>query len=510
MKNIYSVLALGLVLLMFSCAKDKSNYDYTPNEVIKVEGLQATYTPVSEKDRLVIEPTATSTDPNAKFEYLWGIYETNVQGSAPVLDTIGRTQKLDYLVKQPAKGWVLVLRVKNTNTKYTQYFTATVNVVTQFTRGWYVAKDDGAQADLDLFLTPTTITPDGKIENVYSMINGKKLSGKAQIMNFFSAYKSTVTGVLGNTRALFLVTDKDISALNINTMKEIRGYNTLFYEPPAVKAPAFVCIGSSANYVVNNGQCHSIYAMSANTGQFGVAKIKNDLGTPYNLSRYFYTYWITDPFFFDMTSSSFLSATGTGAVMTSVSDAPDVAGKKVTDMPANNNNKNLLYWGYKTSALSYAVFQDKTVPSLKILSEVTASRTAFKMINDTLQTTSKIYNATRFALLDGDENMIYFVLGNEIWSRNLSNKFEQLQYTVPAGEEVTFVRHRKYTSEAAYAHNYVMIGTKSGNNYKVRMFTKSSGNLASAPAFTLEGTGIVRDVMYMAPSVSETTYSNSY
>ncbi|TKC07436.1 PKD-like family lipoprotein [Pedobacter frigoris] len=509
MKNIYSALTLGLTLLMFSCAKDKSNYDYAPNEKITVTGLEAGYSPISEKDRLVIEPTATSTDPNAKFEYLWGIYETNVQGSAPVLDTIGRTQKLDYLVKQPAKGWVLVLRVKNTNTQYTQYFTATVNVVTQFTRGWYVAKDDGTQADLDLFLTPTAITPNGKIENVYSMINGKKLQGKGLIMNFFSSYKSMATGVLGNTRAFIVATENDASAININTMKELRGFNSLFYQAPAVKAPGSVFLGSSAVYLVNNGQCHSIYSMSANTGQFGVAKIKNDLNTPYSLSKYFLTSSFADPFFFDETSSSFIAATATGAVMTSVSDAPDKDGKKETDMPANNNNKKMLYMGYKTSSLGYAVFQDKTVSSLKILSAVTPNRTAFKMLNDTLLTTSKIYNATRFALLDGDENMIYFVLGNEIWSRNLSNKFEQLQYTVPAGEEVTFVRHRKST-EAGYAYNYVMVGTKSGSNYKVRMFTKSSGNLSVTPAFILEGAGIVRDVMYMAPSVSEYTYSNSY
>ncbi|WP_316793214.1 PKD-like family lipoprotein [Pedobacter frigoris] len=510
MKNRYKILCLGVILLTASCAKDKSNYDFQPKEVITVKGIEANYTTVSEKESLVLNPEVSSTDPNAKFEYLWGIYETSVQGSAPVLDTIGRTKELNYLVLKPAKGWVLVFRVTNVNTKYSQYFTSSINVVTQFTRGWYVAKDDGIQSDLDLFLTPTAITPVGKLENVYSENNGKKLEGKASMITFFSAYKSTVTGVLGNTRALFLLTDKNVSGLNINTLKEIRGYNTLFYDAPAVKAPDAVFLGSQANYLVNNGQCHSLYAMSANTGQFGVAKIKDDLATPYHLSKYFFGYWIADPFFFDETSSSFLSATGTGAVMTSVSDAPPVDGKKVTDMPANNNNKKMLYMGYKASNMAYAMFQDKTVPSLKILSAITPNRTAFKMINDTLQTTSKIYNATRFALLDGDENMIYFVLGNEIWSRNLSNKFEQLQYTAPAGEEVTFVRHRKYTSEAAYAHNYVMIGTKSGSNYKVRMFTKSSGNLASTPAFTLEGTGIVRDVLYMSPSVSETTYSYSY
>lgn len=509
MKNIYGVLCLGIVLLFASCAKDKGNYDYKSKEVISVQGLDPAYTMVSEKDRLVFDPVVSSTDANAKLEYLWGIYETNVQGSAPVLDTIGRTKKLDYLVKQAAKGWVLVLRVTNTNTKYSQYFTSAINVVTQFTRGWYVAKDDGNQSDLDLFLTPTQIVPEGKLENVYSMQNGSKLDGKAQLLAFFASYKSTATGVLGNTRSLFLATDQDVSATNINTLKQLRGFNTLFYETPAVKAPNFVFLGSQAIYLANNGQCHSIYSMSSNTGQFGVGKIKNDINTPYSLSKYFFAYSFSDPFFFDEISSSFMSATGTGALMTAVSDIQPKDGKPQTEMPANNNNKKMLFMGYKGTTKAYAIFQDKTTPGLKILADITPSTTAFKIDNDTLLVTDKIYNATRFALLDGDENMIYFVAGNEVWSRNLTNKFEQRQYTIPGGEEVTFIRHRKYT-EGTYSFNYVMIGTKSGNNYKVRMFTKTSGNLSAQPQFVLEGTGIVRDVMYMSPSVGDYTYSHSY
>lgn len=168
--------------------------------------------------------------------------------------------------------------------------------------------------------------------------------------------------------------------------------------------------------------------------------------------------------------------------------------------------------GYKTGPsplTGFAVFQDKTDAGLKILSALTPSKTAFNMVNDTLSTADKLYNATRYMLLDGDENLMYFVVGNEVYSRNLTNRFEQLQYTVPAGEEITFIRHRKYT-EAAYAYNYIMIGTKAGANYKVRMFTKTSGNINPTPVFTLEGKGIVRDVLYVAPSVSEYTYSNSY
>lgn len=509
MKLLHNIIYLGLAFLVVSCVKDKTNYNFLDPEIITVEGLESNYTMLSGTDHFTIDPVVKSNDPNAKFEYKWWIYETNVPGSLRILDTIGHERKLDYLVTQPAKGWVLVFSVTNTNTKYTKHFTADVNIITSYTRGWYVAKDDGTQADLDLFLTPESIIPESKLENVYSEQNGHKLQGKAQQLSFFSNYRSEVTGVLGNTRTLFFVTDKDLSATYINTLKEIRGYNTLFYEPPAVKSPSLVALGQSAIYIVNDGHCHSLYTLSINTGQFGVAKIRDDKNSAYQLSKYFYSWRNIDPYFFDQTSSSFVFTTGTGATITSINDIAPSNGRPQTEMSANKNNKTMLYMGLKTTAKAYAVFQDKTNLSLKLLTDITPSKTAFKMDNDTLKVTDKLYIATTYTLLDGDENMLYFAVANEIWSRNLSNKVEQRQFALPGGEEVTFMRHRKYT-ENGYAYNYVIIGTKVGSSYKIRMFNKTSGNLNPSPEFILEGNGIARDVMYISPVVNEFTYTPTY
>ncbi len=509
MNKIYKMVLLLLVVALAACKKDNNTIAYKEKEVITVTGIDASYTKISNTDRITIDPTVTSSEAGADFDYLWGIYETNVQGSAPVLDTICKTKAIDYLIKQPAKGWVLVFRARNKKTGYAQYVSASVNVVTQYTRGWYVAKDDGSQTDLDLFLTPASIEPASKLENIYSSINGKKLDGTANIFSFITDYKTMVTGTLGNTRALFITSSRDASVVDINTLKEIHNFNGLFYSAPTTKAPDYVCIASQADYFQNDGQLYGIYSMSANTGQFGVRKLKDDQNTPYRLSKYFISYWISDPYFFDQTSSSFISANGSGTVMTSVSD------DKTTEMKANNNNKTLLYMAEKSTSPygGCAVFQDKTNPSLKIVSMITPSVSAFKMVNDTLKTTDHMYNATRFTALEGDENLLYFVVGNQLWSRNLSNKNEQLQFTAAAGEEINFIRHRKYTgtgAELPYSYNYVMVGTKSGGNYKVRMFTKTSGNLATMPSFTLEGTGSVGDVIYIAPLVSQTTYPNRF
>jgi hypothetical protein len=509
MKKILITALAAIALLSTSCFKDLGNYTYIPNEKITISGIAPSYDKVSLVDKITLTPSVVSTMEGAAFDYRWGIYETAVQGTAPKVDTIGRELALDYLVVQPAKGWVLVFMAKNKKTGYTAYATSTINVITQFTRGWYVAKEEGGKTDVDQFLTPTSITPGTKIENVYSLANSKKLDGKPTIFGFYSDYKSTVTGTIGNTRALFIITDKDASVVNINTFKEIRNINTLFYEPPTVKAPDFVCNGSQAQYFANNGQLQSIYAMSSNTGVFGARQLKDNSNTPYKLSKYFMTGApIYDPVFFDEMSSSFISASGAGSVMNAMTQA---AG---SSMPANNNNKTLLYMGTKTSSplTGYAVLQDKTNPAIRILSALSGTAGSFLIKNDTIKATDKIFNATRYTLNNADESMIYFVVGNEVWSRNLANKFEQLQYTAPVGETITFIRHSKYTttSEVPYAFNYIIIGTKNGASYTVRMFTKSSGNLAATPAITLSGNGSVGDVIYIAPNIGGTTHQNTF
>jgi hypothetical protein len=160
----------------------------------------------------------------------------------------------------------------------------------------------------------------------------------------------------------------------------------------------------------------------------------------------------------------------------------------------------------------YAVFQDKTNPGIKFISALSGSASSFLIKNDTIKATDKMFNATRYTLNFADESMIYFVVGNEVWSRNLANKFEQLQFTAPAGETITFIRHSKYTTttEVPYAFNYIIIATKNGANYTVRMFTKTSGNLAATPAITMTGTGSVGNVIYIAPNIGGTTHQNTF
>lgn len=519
MKTLNILLLTGFVLFAVSCKKDQGNYDYKTAEVFTISNFKSSYSAISEKDRIVADPLITSTDPDADFEYRWWIHGGDIVG----VDTLSKTRQLDYLVKKSTAQYSLVFKVTNKRTRYAQYYTASVNVVTAFTTGWYVAKDDGNAADLDLFLTPNSIVPEDKFENIYSTVNGSKLEGKAIMMNYFAQYQSNVTGAFRRTNTLFLATEKEVAGVYISTLKSIKKFNNLFFEAPAVSRPDFVFFSSGAYYLGNDGQCYSITVNAPNYGQFGARKLKDAENTPYRLSRYFLASSQGDPLFFDETSSSFLtSPIGSGLTLARVDDEVRPAPAPPTAMPASNNHMKALYIGYKSrnfnSSISkwettgYGVFQDKNDASKKVIARLEPnSSTATKLFitNEIIKPTDKMYNATLFTLVVEDENIMYFVLGNQVWSRNLSNGFEQLQFSAPAGEEITYIRHKALT-QGGYPFNYVMIGTKTGDSYKVRMFTKSSGNLSASPHFTLEGKGIVRDVTYITPNIAESTYSNTY
>lgn len=516
MKTNIFLFSVAMIVLLFSCAKDDSNYTYSDGEYINIEGIQNTYTLISQKDRLQLSPVVSS-NKDGDFEYRWGIYETNVQGRVEPLDTIARTKDLDYFITEDAKAWVLVFMVKNKKTGFTQYKNTTLNVNTEFTRGWYVLKDDGNMSDLDLFLIPTSPKSQERIDNIYSTVNGHKIEGKGTFLSFFTAYKSTITGALGNTRALMVSTEKDIQSISINSLKTIRDKNDIFLGGPKdVGSPSFVFIGSSANYVMNKGQLHHIYAMSANNGQFGDRLRIDAKDSPYQLAPSFCVSTYADPIMFDNTSSSFVTlANGSGSMLVNFAeDAPT--------SPLTNTDKKALFIGFKEAVYlpapiyayqinGYGIFQGKTDPSLKTIVYLQQNKQKMKASEQVIESSKKLYNATQYALLNGDENMLFFVNNNQVWNYNLSNAFEQLQFTPPAGEEITFIRHLKYTTAAdtGYPFNLFVVGVKSGAGYKVYMFTKSSGNLDTTPYQVLEGNGAARAIFYISPNVSEGTFPNN-
>lgn len=505
-KFIYIIISIALLTGMSACYKDKTNLDLTPNEIITIKGIEVNYNKKSMEDKLQIDPEVSSSMPDAEFDYSWDMYESSTLGTLPVRVNISKTKKLDYLVTNDAKDWTMVFTAKNRRTGYAKQFESTVSVNTKFTRGWYVLKTENGNSDLDLFETPAAITPlPAPFENVFQLVNGKKLIGSGKQLQYFNNYMSDVTGKLANTNAFFALTEDDGTVVNLNTFKEIRTWNKFFYEAPEVKKPGFVFEGGYGKYLSNDGGLHLISMFMANNGTFGGKLLGDMRNKPYHFSKYFITSIGGYPVLFDETSSSFATSTTFSAFIDWFSGADD------TEMPVTDNNQRLLYMGQFTPfpVQGYAVMEDKTDPTKKTIVKVVPNGLKLGLYKQAVNAADKLANAKMHTLINNAEAMLYFVHGNDVYSRNLASGQEQLQFAAPAGETVTFIRHRYYNAgsggalEAPYKFNYFIIGTVDGTGkYKVRMFRKQAGNLLAEPDFTMEGKGEPKDVIYISPRMT--------
>lgn len=514
--NIKIILFAACLLFVMGCEKDTNEYNHELAENITVAGLESEYTLLSEYDVLKIDVSANTTYPVSDFDFSWGVYETNVSGAIPPkLDTIGQGPKLVYPVKLRAKTWMLVLIVKNRVSGLTKYVATPLHIITKFTRGWYIAKTEGDSTDLDLHLTPEKIDVTTLEANVFSFLNGHKLYGQAKRLNFQSRYKSDITGILANTRTLFVQTDQSIRPLNINTLKEIHDDGSIFLGGTPIGGVGALFTASVSSYLIRGGQLYTLYHNGANSGKFGAAIMMDKQNTPYQLSDYFVASTTEVPILWDRLSGSFVTAEGYGTYMTQFKD--DTNNK---DIKVRNNNKSLLYMGYKdriydqarwtTDQVGYAILQDKGDLSLRSLVKLFDKDRTLTITPITIPTNSLLYDATMYALNQEDESILYFLKDNNIYSHNLDNGYEQLQFSVPQGEQVTQIKHLKYEEGTAYTFNYIIIATQKAGKYVIRFFNKLSGNLESTPVFTLRGEGVAKDILYISPNVYDSTYPDSY
>ncbi|MFD2553059.1 PKD-like family lipoprotein [Sphingobacterium tabacisoli] len=509
MKNILGLLLAMIAVLVSSCHKDGNSYDYKEAESISVEGLEQRYNVISEHDTLRIDAMAHSTLPDADFEYVWGVFDPLVSGT---LDTIGRSRVLEYRVKLIAGNWILVHIAKNKKTGLAKLSQANIRVNTKFTTGWYVLKDDEQNSDLDFFYASKFRNVEWMSSDIYSAVNGRKLEGKAGKLSFVHNYKSTVEKPKpSNTPTLFVNTTGDIQAVYLNTLKVINTKETFFLGSPShdFRGDA-VFYGSMSEFLINNGRLYGINMMNVSKGMFGTNVMFDSKNSDYTLSPFYlpgqYSY------FFDTASSTFVTLPdASGTMFTKV----QVGKGSQMDVEQNNQKvhymglKNQVYLGapeYRYEIIGYAIFEDKSNPSRRVVARLEPNFVTMKITRKVIQPTERLFDGKLHTLLFGDEEMMYFVAtdGN-VYSRNLANSFEQLQYTVSGGGEVTFIKHLRHSGSVT-PFNYVAIGVKQGGSYKVMLFEKVAGDLKAMPEMTLEGEGSPRDVMYIDGDVSADTY----
>lgn len=486
-----AIISLFLFVLgLGSCYEDKGNYDYTDGLTIQIDSIKADYSYYALVDTLKVNPVVTPA--NLDYDFHWCIYQTNVQGYAPTLDTLTTERDLVLPLKMDPGTYKIVFMATERNTGITEMKDVPLTVTTALSEGWYVLRSQAGETDLDLFSTES-----GKMENIIAQNNGgKKLKGEAIAINYASSYKSwnENNGRYVNTNTIFALASEDALALKTSNGVIIRDFDDLFYERPAVAAPqAIVCLSSDLCFI-NNGLAHSIYGMSGNSGRFG-----NPAAGDYKLAPFRTYNSLCGPLCYDEKSSSFVAVnTMNGSIETFKDNGPE-AGKDYP--PVNKLNADLMYMGPGPSATAWALLKKKQEETYLMynfdLMAVYMPYNNPAKSSDVLDGGLKLLQADKWASSQ-DNNIIYFACGNKIYSCNIDGGYmEKEQATIPDGE-ITYMCYMKYSiyNNADASFNKLAVAVFDGKNYKVYLYDVFAGNLESDPQI-LEGEGKVGALIYI-------------
>lgn len=498
------IMILLFVIVFTSCFKDKGNYTYGELEEIKIEGIQDEYTVIYMRDHLQISPEVITSDPDADLEYKWSMQ--NEEG------IISNELLLDTFVNWTPDSYRLILGVTNKRTGYTVYETTDVAVNTEFSIGWYVLKDNGETTDIDLY------TETEKIPNVIQMVNGSSMQGIGKKFCFYRGHDvfDPESNTYSGKNVLFALTDRDVNGIDAMTAYRWRRFEDLFFEPLEKQAPNVMIAGWLEAYMINDGKIYTLGMSSATNGKFGAVRHVDGDYDKYYLSQYVYCDGLKmNMLVYDTVGCSFYTA----------SDRQDYlsipTNETGSEMIGQNTNKRLLYMGTKVEYMgthAYAVMQDKSDPELKMISRIKinggSTIDGISFSNDTLPENSAAYHAEWYAMSYSEEVM-YFVSNGGIYSKTVSGKkgAETLEYTIPGGEQVTFLRSLNVRG-GDIRYNYLMLGTEVNGSYKVRCFGKTTaGHLNPVPEVELPrenetSEGRASDVIFIHPSI--TTYIQAY
>lgn len=228
MERIIMVMLTACGLLQLSCYKDKGNYDYHMPVTPQVTNLDSVYH-VFIGDTLIVQPTVTSTDPNARFGYEW-----KIQIPKEFRDTTfsGYPLKIVFGLQPDMYSARLTITDSSNGLKYFRDFQ--INGETAFSTGTLVLSLEGNTSQLSFVQPDSTVMP-----RIYEALHGTDLpGGPQQIIAMIHQYITPVTVMS------YWITGSETNDAGVqiasNTLLKIKSLRFNFFDPPAVAKPGYL------------------------------------------------------------------------------------------------------------------------------------------------------------------------------------------------------------------------------------------------------------------------------
>lgn len=507
MKKIYFFIAALATMTMFSCIDDDSTY--ASGDMIKLElgGLEKSYDVVSfSNDELQLTPTVTTSFAEDDMEYFWAYYDVaKANASSPysgdtlMCDTISHDRNLSYCFNLIDGTYRLLFSARSKSTGYTQTIGTNIVCASSLSRGFCVLKEDAnGNTDYDLY-NPTygTVTSD-----VLKSYQGKAMSGKPRCIDviYQMAYINDENDEPSGANMLCITTeDNEYQVIRALDCKTIFTEDNIHYEQVPNEIPYRFVRGVLTEYFFTNNGVYNCYAYDAMEGSGVLGAFNGNGGSVHVVSSpnamNSILYWNNQT-----SSFEFVDFNGSVFPVDSNVDAYETAGV----------NLNCIACGLCTfgDEILYFLMQDRSNPSKKYVYFFTADFSG-AVLSDVreLAADAPFANAERYAVNGQTAAVAYYLKDNKVYSYNLvdaSDADKELTFKgLPSDEKISYISNRYFSGGNSF--DYLIVGTQTGDTYKVYMYSMIGGEPVGDPEVTFSGKGKLNRIVYVDPSASDYT-----
>ena len=503
MKKIYA-LALLVLMVMASCFKDDGNYSYNEIGDITISNIETAYSAYSYMgDVLEISPVVETDYANMKYEwYIWEGTELGFitdESEEQEMTLIGEEKDLSYEVNLAPGDYTLLFRATSEDNGYASIQTLTLEVSTQFARGFYILKEtaDG-NTELDLHYQDGVPV----IENMLEATGQAALVGAPLAMGpvYSQGYIDTESNTVETCNAIFVTTDAgQLEFYNSEDMTVIHDNADVAYGGLASDVIPYMAytldgmynhlVTSKGLYTVMNGAMgmpSSAYAYSG--GEGGSLLATACWASLYGMSVAVGLIWdeqnqcinCWDSYGFFSSNENGFSTAGMSGLMCGYTKS----NSKAYLLCENGSGERYLY-EIGVNGMTYQLDIEKQID---------------------LSDASRLSQSELFALNAEDAAYLYFVSDNKLYAYSLANYSElESPFTldgIASDEEIVYLSYQTVNcladAEAGTNFKHLIVGTQKDDTYHVYMYNVAGGEPQTLVR-TISGIGKLKSVAYITP-----------
>lgn len=514
MRNFIHIL-LGLALIAFSgCLDDKSTMADHEIDDLQVTGLKKHYS-IKALGELSITPVVYSDDPNDDFRFEWYLFneeqDTKLTPEKMESYLISEDPVLRYQVKVKTGNYRLLVKAYSKKSGLMAEAQATVGVAE--TNGFFILKEtEDGNTDIDLFSISNENVKGKLYPNRLQALQGASLAGKPRHLDIiynqaFYDPDSLAVGIESATldHTFCVTTDKNEVCFARNAdFVNIMPKNKMFMDeefPSPFTPYRGVESANSVALITREG----IYTTPLGDGRYDLPGTFQDAfegGAPGSErfimdGNFVFIYW-------DNVANSLRCLD----IDFNATDKPFES--KVKGFSTENLNYDPLFLGCTDeNDLIVALLRekDKSATYLYFLGEALLDFNATLDSVAVFKGQDLLNQATEYAINAGGSinsaPYLYFVANNKLYTHSLVSKVadeETRLEGIGAGENITYLSNYYWIDKEvpSKSFDYLIVGTQTGNTYKMYFYNLIGGKPHGSPVYTVVGNGKVKQIQYVS------------